>query len=104
MLPADAELIVAAVTHYDECALATTEAPQPHSACHPWCSESPRHEEYVNERLPGEKDSRPRADGTAVNVRAAEHVDRFDCWCGPTKDYEDPATGNQVWVHREVTS
>jgi hypothetical protein len=33
-----------------------------------------------------------------------EHVDRFDCWCGPVKDYEDPATGNQVWVHREVSS
>jgi len=33
-----------------------------------------------------------------------QHVDRFDCWCGPTKNYEDPVTGNQVWVHREVAS
>ena len=30
-----------------------------------------------------------------------EHKDSQDCWCEPYLDYEDPETGNQVWVHRE---
>ena len=29
-----------------------------------------------------------------------KHIDSEYCWCDPYLDYEDPETGNQVWVHR----
>ena len=31
-----------------------------------------------------------------------EHIESEECWCEPELEYEDPETGNQVWVHREV--
>ena len=31
-----------------------------------------------------------------------EHESSKDCWCEPYLDYEDPETGNQVWVHRMI--
>jgi len=31
-----------------------------------------------------------------------EHINTRNCWCNPELDYEDPETGNQVWVHREL--
>ena len=32
-----------------------------------------------------------------------KHIfDSGNCWCDPELEYEDPETGNQVWVHREV--
>lgn len=30
------------------------------------------------------------------------HIDSSNCWCEPELEYEDPETGNQVWVHREI--
>ncbi len=31
-----------------------------------------------------------------------EHIDDESCWCEPELNYEDPNSGNQVWVHRET--
>lgn len=31
-----------------------------------------------------------------------KHEKSPDCWCQPELEYEDPETGNQVWVHREL--
>jgi len=30
------------------------------------------------------------------------HVDSENCWCEPELNYEDPETGNRLWVHRDV--
>ena len=30
------------------------------------------------------------------------HYDSSECWCDPELEYEDPDTGAQVWVHREI--
>jgi len=35
-------------------------------------------------------------------VQTMHHVDNENCWCEPELDYEDPDTGNQVWVHRRL--
>ena len=32
----------------------------------------------------------------------SEHIDSENCWCEPILDYEDPETGNQVWVHSRI--
>lgn len=31
-----------------------------------------------------------------------EHIPDPTCWCEPELEYEDPETGDQVWVHREI--
>lgn len=31
-----------------------------------------------------------------------EHIDSPDCWCEPELDYEDPETGNRLWIHKEI--
>ena len=31
-----------------------------------------------------------------------DHLNRKDCWCEPVLDYENPETGNQVWVHNDI--
>ena len=31
----------------------------------------------------------------------SQHVDSPDCWCEPELNYEDPDSGNRLWVHRE---
>ncbi len=30
-----------------------------------------------------------------------EHISDETCWCCPYLEYEDPETGDQVWVHRD---
>ena len=35
------------------------------------------------------------------DIDMKKHTDE-DCWCEPELDYEDPDTGNQVWVHRRL--
>lgn len=30
-----------------------------------------------------------------------EHSASEECWCNPYLAYEDPISGNQVWVHRD---
>jgi hypothetical protein len=32
---------------------------------------------------------------------STEHRSDATCWCHPVKSYEDPATGTQVWSHRD---
>lgn len=32
------------------------------------------------------------------------HRMRADCWCNPTISYEDPLSGERVFVHREIRS
>ena len=41
-------------------------------------------------------------DNMITGLSSLRHVDSPDCWCEPELDYEDPETGAQVWVHREV--
>ena len=31
-----------------------------------------------------------------------DHINNPNCWCEPELEYEDPETGSQVWVHREI--
>ena len=30
------------------------------------------------------------------------HINSEECWCDPRLEYEDPDTGNRVWVHNEI--
>lgn len=40
-------------------------------------------------------------DGDAHVVPADQiHDNTPQCWCRPATSYEDPATGNRVWLHR----
>ena len=29
------------------------------------------------------------------------HLNSVHCWCDPILEYEDPDSGNQVWVHND---
>ena len=42
--------------------------------------------------------------GMFIDDINGEHVDRADCWCQPVRDYQDPVSGAEVWVHRDVVS
>lgn len=35
-----------------------------------------------------------------THIVQSEHVSSPKCWCRPYRDFEDPFTGEQVWVHR----
>jgi hypothetical protein len=39
---------------------------------------------------------------TTWDLSKTPHKNSKDCWCEPELDYEDPETGAQVWVHREI--
>lgn len=50
--------------------------------------------------------ARVRTDGGAVVKQPAtqprEHItDGTPCWCHPELNFKDPATGTEVWVHKE---
>lgn len=40
------------------------------------------------------------APGVLCENCAGSHIESHECWCEPFLEYEDPETGNQVWVHR----
>ena len=31
-----------------------------------------------------------------------DHLNHKKCWCEPVLEYQDPETGNQLWVHRDI--
>lgn len=38
---------------------------------------------------------------TAMLSSQRQHVASAECWCSPTVEFKDPATGNAVWVHKQ---
>lgn len=39
---------------------------------------------------------------TALLSSQRQHIGSADCWCGPTVEFKDPASGAAVWVHKQV--
>lgn len=39
---------------------------------------------------------------TPCECNKFKHINSKNCWCYPHLDYEDPKTGNQVWIHNNL--
>lgn len=39
---------------------------------------------------------------TATLSSQRQHIGSADCWCSPTVEFKDPASGAAVWVHKQV--